>query len=333
VPSIAQALPHLPAPPRSPRLPVEIEDFAPYQPQFLCLGRVEPGVLAFEHLLLKTYPATTSLGDMRACDVGGTSEHYDGRAFDWGADHRVPAQRAAGQSLLRWLFATDADGNEDAMFRRLGLMYVIWNKRIWGTWGHGWRPYSCSGPTDCHVNHMHLSFSWAGARQKTSYWTGEVAGVMEPPLPKLATIGASRILRVVASAGSATAHWLVAAGATYRVTAKGTWLSPRGPADAFCRKTDEGWRPRRDGLRIDGDTIRGWGLQWEPAHDNGAGCDGSTHTYRLMLETLEASTVRMELGGAGKSVDKGSIRVRVKRVVVEAGSVAQAITARSILKR
>ncbi|HVT64971.1 MAG TPA: hypothetical protein VHD81_07445 [Mycobacteriales bacterium] len=313
VPSTAVGATNLPAPPKSPELPLEIEAFAPYQPQFLCLSKVEPGVKAFEQLLLSTYPGTTSLGDMRPCDVGGTSEHYDGRAFDWGADHRVPAQRKAGQSLLHWLFATDAAGNEDAMFRRLGLMYVIWNKRIWGTWSHSWRPYSCSGVTDCHVNHIHFSFGWAGARERTSFWTGKVAGVLEPPLPKLAAVGASRLLKVVAATGTETAHWLAAAGATYRVTAKGTWRSPTGTADAVCRKTDDGWQPRRDGLRVDGDTIHGWGQRWEPAHDNGSGCDGSTHTYRMALETPEASTVRVELGGAGKAADSGAIRVRVVR--------------------
>jgi hypothetical protein len=296
-----------------PHLPADIEDFAPYQPQFLCLDKVEPGVIAFERLLLKNYPATTSLGDARSCTVGGRSEHYDGRAFDWGADHRIPAQRAAGESLLRWLFATDDAGNEDAMFRRLGLMYVIWNKRIWGTWGHQWRPYSCSGVTDCHVNHIHFSFSWAGARQKTSYWTGEVSGVLLPPLPKLQELAKPRVLRVAARAGSAIAHWLAAAGATYRATAKGMWTSRKGRADALCRKTDDGWRPRRDGLRIDGDTIRAWGLQWTPLHDNGWGCDGSTHTYRLTLETPEASTLRVELGGAGKADNTGAVRIGVVR--------------------
>ena len=118
---------------------------------------------------------------------------------------------------------------------------------------------------------------------------------------------------MLASAGSATAHWLAATGATYRVTAKGIWRSPSGPADAICRKTDDGWRPRRDGLRIDGDTIQGWGLRWEPAHDNGTGCDATTHTYRMLLETPDASTVRVELSGAGKAVDNGAIRVRVVR--------------------
>jgi hypothetical protein len=311
---VAGAAPKLPAPPKSPAVTVGIEDFAAYQPQFLCRHSVEPGVKAFEHLLLTTYPATTSLGDMRACSVGGTSEHYDGRAFDWGADHRVPAQRAAGKSLLKWLFATDAEGNQDAMFRRLGLMYVIWNKRIWGTWSKQWKPYSCSGVTDCHVNHIHFSFDWAGAREKTSYWTGSVAGTSEPPLPKLSAVGAAKVLTVLARQGKAIARWLVAAGATYRVTARGVWHSPNGPADAVCHKTADGWQPRRDAIRLSGDQLRLWGVQWSPLHDNGTGCDTSGHAYRLVLQPSAASTVTVDLGGAGKASDVGSIHLRVLRI-------------------
>jgi hypothetical protein len=314
VPSVVVAAPALPPPPSTPTLGAAIEDFAPYQPQFLCRHSVEPGVKAFEQLLLRTYPATTSLGDMRACSVGGTSEHYDGRAFDWGADHRVAAQRAAGQSLLQWLFATDSAGNADAMFRRLGLMYVIWNKRIWGTWSKQWEPYACSGVTDCHVNHIHFSFDWAGAREKTSFWTGNVAGVVEPPLPKLSAVGASRTLTVLASSGAVTAHWLVARGATYQVTARGTWRSPSGPADAVCARAPNGWRPRNDSIRLDGDQLHVWDQQWQPVHDDGSGCDGGAHAYRLTVVAPSASTVTVDLGGAGKSADSGSVRLRVVRI-------------------
>ena len=49
--------------------------------------------------MLKAYPKTHSDGDMRACDDGGTSEHKDGRAWDWGADHRTKTGRAAGKGV------------------------------------------------------------------------------------------------------------------------------------------------------------------------------------------------------------------------------------------
>ncbi|HWA65059.1 MAG TPA: hypothetical protein VG899_01645 [Mycobacteriales bacterium] len=310
-PSVAAT--RLPPPPPSRSFPAAIEGFAPYQPQFLCIQRVEPGVAAFEHLLLTTYPATTSLGDLRPCSVGGTSEHYDGRAFDWGADHRIPAQRAAGESLLNWLFATDADGNALAMFRRLGLMYVIWNKRIWGSWDQRWEPYPCFGVTDCHVNHIHFSFGWAGAREKTSFWTGTVSGVMEPPLPKLA-VGASKRLVVTASAASATAHWLLSRNATYRLTARGLWHAGGVAADAVCSHTDQGWQPRRSGLQLSGDQLQLWGESWQPVDDDGSGCDTVTHAYRLDLRTPSSSTVSVDLAGAGKNSDSGDVVVRIVRL-------------------
>jgi hypothetical protein len=310
---VSAATPQLPAPPKTPSFTAAIEDFAPYQPQFFCRQVVGPGVKAFEHLVLTTYPVTTSLGDLRPCSEGGTSEHYDGRAFDWGADHRVPAQRAAGESLLRWLFATDAYGNADAIFRRLGLMYVIWNKRIWGAWDQRWEPYKCSGVTDCHVNHIHFSFDWAGADKKTSFWTGTVAGVVEPPLRTLAALGRLAVIDVPARSGSATARWLLRGGATYRFTARGVWRAAGVPADAVCERTAGGWRPRPDAITVSGDQLNDWGQQWLPLHDNGYGCDSSTHAYRLALTPQASSTVSVQLGGAGKSGDSGAVRVQVVR--------------------
>src|SRR4029079_19339391 len=69
------------------------------------------------------------------------------------------------------------------MARRLGIMYIIWNKHIWGTYAaaQGWRTYKCSGVTLCHQNHVHFSFSRAGASGKTSYWTKVVVNVGGTP--------------------------------------------------------------------------------------------------------------------------------------------------------
>lgn len=75
------------------------------------------------------------------------------------------------------LLATDKAGHQAANARRLGLMFVTWNRRILGTYrlNDGWRPYECTGVTGCHQNHVHFSFSWAGASGSTSFWTGTVA--------------------------------------------------------------------------------------------------------------------------------------------------------------
>jgi hypothetical protein len=167
--------------PTEPRLPAAIEPLAPYQPEKFCRTTVEPGVKDFETVLTSTYTDTVIVSDLRPCEKHVVSEHFDGRAVDWGVDHRVASQRADGQALLRWLFAPDADGNRDAMLRRLGIMYIIWNKRIWGSWDQHWAPYFCQGPTACHVDHMHFSFDWAGAEAKTSWFTGRVGDLVGYP--------------------------------------------------------------------------------------------------------------------------------------------------------
>jgi hypothetical protein len=307
----------LPAPLPTPKEGGAIEGFAPDQSQFFCSSTVQPGVTAFEHRVLAHYPVSHSDGDLRGCSVGGTSEHKDGRAWDWGVDHRIASQRAAGKSMLRWLFATDSYGNKDAMFRRLGLMYVIWNKRIWGGWSQRWEPYSCSGVTLCHVDHMHFSFGWAGAEQKTSYWTRKVSPVLEPKLPMLSKLGDRRTLSVAAASGSTSALWLLKGGANYRVTASGVWhygKDANALADPRCSKTSHGWAPTSDGgVSVGGDQLPGWGEQWVPVHDTGDGCNAKTHTYRLMLAPPHPTTVNAELPDNSRSDDSGAIRLRFVR--------------------
>ncbi|GKQ39634.1 hypothetical protein [Streptomyces sp. A012304] len=52
-------------------------------------------------------------------------------------------------------------------------MYMIWNRRIWmaNRPGAGWQPYRGANP---HTDHVHFSFSWAGARKETSWRKGPV---------------------------------------------------------------------------------------------------------------------------------------------------------------
>jgi hypothetical protein len=292
-----------------------IEGFAPDQAQFFCRNTVEPGVKAFERLVLKTYPVTGTDGDMRGCDVGGSSEHKDGRAWDWGADHRNAKQRKAGHELLHWLFATDAHGNRDAMFRRLGLMYIIWNHKIWGGWSQQWEPYSCSGVTLCHVDHMHFSFGWAGAERKTSYWTHTVGHVVEPPLPALTRKDHTRSLRVTARGGQTTAMWLVKGGDTYRAVATGTWHHAHkstARADAVCTRTSHGWVPSAS-VTVGGDQLNSWGEHWVPTHDTGNGCNTTDHRYRLTLTPSSSSTVQVTLPDDSRGNDSGAVVVHVTR--------------------
>lgn len=159
-----------------------IEPLAGYQAQTTCSPSAKPGVLDFSARLLRANPSTRSLGIVRACSAGGRSEHKEGRAFDWSVSARSPADRARVKALTTWLLRTDKYGNRHAMARRLGLQYMIWNGRIWGSYAasSGWRRYRGASS---HTDHVHFSFTWAGARMRTSFWTGTPGRVPPAPAP------------------------------------------------------------------------------------------------------------------------------------------------------
>jgi hypothetical protein len=155
-----------------------IDPPAGYVPQKTCQPAPKPGVVAFMHMLEHAYPVSGSLGISRACNVGGTSEHKEGRAFDWAVRYSVSKQRRAAARAISWLLATDRYGNKFAMARRLGIMYLIWHRRIWEPWS-GWKTYcvqrgsSCISPSsgavmNPHVSHVHFSFTWPGAYKRVT---------------------------------------------------------------------------------------------------------------------------------------------------------------------
>jgi len=163
-----------------------IDDYARYRGQELCRPKPKPGVVAFERIVMRAYPHTRSWGISRACDIGGRSEHKEGRAWDWHVRAWVEGDRETAQDLFRWLFATDKHGNAHANARRLGVMYIQWNRRIWGAWSRRWEVYCvddrkgrCRNEdgkvVHAHRDHVHFSFSWPGARQNTTFWNPELS--------------------------------------------------------------------------------------------------------------------------------------------------------------
>ncbi|MCC7077612.1 MAG: hypothetical protein IT198_10850 [Acidimicrobiia bacterium] len=146
-----------------------VEPYQPYAGQSTCDPTPKPGVAQFRSLILAAYPGTGAGTTERGCNSGGKSEHKEGRAWDWGVRADVPAQKAAAGDLLEWLLATDSAGNAHAIARRLGLMYVIWDHRIWKSYqaDKGWQQYTGSNP---HTDHVHFSFSWPGALGQTSFF-------------------------------------------------------------------------------------------------------------------------------------------------------------------
>lgn len=153
----------------------EVEDFSGYFPQVSCSPVLQQGVVKLRNHALQTYGRGYDGGMTRSCVQGGPSEHKEGRAWDWMLNVDNRGDRRAANSFLRWLTAKGPDGEAGYQARRLGVMYVIWNRRIWSAYRsrEGWRPYTGYSP---HTDHIHLSFNWAGARGRTSFWSGKAAG-------------------------------------------------------------------------------------------------------------------------------------------------------------
>ncbi|MFN8018456.1 MAG: VCBS repeat-containing protein [Acidimicrobiales bacterium] len=168
--------------PASPSFGINIDDAPHYVGQSTCDPTSKPGVLAFRSLVLRTYPNTGDDGIVRPCSSGGQSEHKEGRGWDWKVSATSASQKATADGLIAWLLATDRYGNRWANARRLGVMYIIWDHRIWRAFDPtaGWEAYK--GP-DPHTGHVHFSFTWPGARQETTWWhPDQSTGLLRNPV-------------------------------------------------------------------------------------------------------------------------------------------------------
>jgi peptidoglycan hydrolase-like protein with peptidoglycan-binding domain len=152
-------------------LPAALDPVSPYLPQVACNPDDMPGPAMLRDLVLSTYGIGGRGNISRGC-TEGLSEHSEGRAWDWSVRVDRPAEREAAADFLAWL--THDDGRNA---RRLGVMYVIYNKKIWAVYNTkaGWRK------SHAHTDHVHISFSWNGARGLTSFWTGTVGAVDHGP--------------------------------------------------------------------------------------------------------------------------------------------------------
>lgn len=194
----------------------DIEPLAAYEPQRFCMPGPRPAVVRFAALLERAHPQGRSLGVTRACESGARSEHKEGRAYDWGLNVTVPAERVAADQVLAWLLATDEHGNRFAMARRLGIMYVIWDGHIWSAAAadDGWRVYTGPSP---HTDHVHLSFGWQGAMGLTSFWDATGLDLGADPdlfggfslddLPSRFHLGGERYRRELGARPGSSASW------------------------------------------------------------------------------------------------------------------------------
>ncbi len=162
-----------------------IEGYPQYEGQTTCSPDPKTGTLKLQAYLLKRYPDTGMFPIGRACDAGGRSEHKEGRAIDWKLNRFNAGQHASAQHFLAQLMATDDAGNQYALARRMGVMYVIYDRRIFGFYGpnRSWAPYNGASP---HTDHVHISLTRTGAAGQTSWYTGRSA----TPAPSQAPVAA-----------------------------------------------------------------------------------------------------------------------------------------------
>jgi hypothetical protein len=152
-----------------------------YEGQLVCDPAAKPGTQQMADQIKATYGQDQTVWIPRACDVGGQSEHKEGRALDWMVSVRDAQQRANAETYLNWLLGPDQFGVEYGNATRLGVMYIGWNDRIWRGYdmSRGWtelkgcfsKPES-GADTVCHRNHIHISLTWDGASGRSSFWSG-----------------------------------------------------------------------------------------------------------------------------------------------------------------
>jgi hypothetical protein len=202
--SLSLLAPPVPASAKTPPPPralasVQIDAHLGYMPQTKCTPSAKPGAKALLKLLIKTWGGSSS-GISRACGAGGRSEHKEGRALDWHMSVKKASQRKRVNAALNWITA-----NNGEVALRLGIMYVIWNQHIWSVYYPelGWRLMEDrGGVTANHKDHVHISMSWDGAYQQTSWWTGRP--ITDPLNSRCGATGVRACLPVI---GRTTAAW------------------------------------------------------------------------------------------------------------------------------
>ena len=164
-----------------------IEEYAGYQPQTSCRRRPRPGVLLLAEALVARGGGYGPIS--RSCEGSGTSEHKESRAFDWLLDASDPTDRATAQAFLGEAFAPDDTGQPHALARRLGIMYVIWDDRMWASYDgfveERYLSSSCRSRRSCsatlrHRDHMHISLTRRAARGLTSWYVAQQPAATTP---------------------------------------------------------------------------------------------------------------------------------------------------------
>ena len=311
------------------------DDYADYDPQTTCASAAKPGTVYLLRWLIRQHPDTRYTGTLRSCSSGSGSEHKDGRALDWGADFNDKSESAQVSAMLKRLFATDRQGNRHALARRMGIMYLIWNNRIYSSYrGFAAREYSsCSAPSKCsktmlHRDHVHISLSRSGAAAQSTFYRNR--GVPSEPvlLPGTRRLDPESTaiveIDVPADGRTVTTDFRLTRGTRYRIVGDGMYRYGPGArvGDAACRWSvrRNRWVPSDHGLQVNG--TNPWGDS----------C-GDGHTHSATYRAPRTSFLRLHIDDNTPRANSGSARFFILREDVATHSVATPVAASTAAPR
>lgn len=159
-----------------------VDPYAPWETtkEGDCDPTPKPGVLAFREWVLGKWGQKPGSPQniIRDCSIGSPSEHKEGRAWDI-----MTNSIEHGQSIVDALMAPDpVSGEPHALARRAGIMYLIWDHKMWraypwqGKPAGDWEEYTKGEAASPHTDHIHFSFSKAGAAGETSLYPALAKG-------------------------------------------------------------------------------------------------------------------------------------------------------------
>jgi len=159
--------------------------------------------------VLEWMPRVYDAGITRACEPGhGVSDHNEGRAWDAGCSI------ADGEELVDYLLRPDELGRPFANARRLGVQYLIHNRRMWrayewpplGLPAGAWSAYHGPSP---HTDHVHISLSRWGSKGEASFYHWLESGAVGPSGSSPPSGGGPLLVAgiLLVSAGVSLAAW------------------------------------------------------------------------------------------------------------------------------
>ncbi len=231
-----------------------LDESASYQGQSACVAAPSRGIAKLRALALSTYGRGASSATPRPCAYGAQSEHKDGRAWDWMLNVNNRADKRVAADFLGWITGRGPSNVKGEMARRLGIMYVIFNRKMWSAYSGTWHAYDGADP---HTSHIHISLSWNGARAHTSFWTGRTWATdygpcqvfanqpATSPTAKARTTPCPQTVRAPRSS-TQPLKWIGSSGKTVSKGQRLLGMKPEGTFDAGTRRVVLGYQRTHD---------------------------------------------------------------------------------------